>query len=73
MPIDEHTRSDLHSYRDTRHACSEGVSAALELTVEPDVNFPTPKPVAEGSGIDPYNTTGRFELYHDWSRIGKRY
>ena len=73
MPIGAQTQSDPHSDSDTPHACSEGVSAALELAVEPDRDFPTPKPVAESSGIDPYNCTGRFEYYHDWSRIGKRY
>jgi hypothetical protein len=33
---------------------------------------PPPEAVDEDRGVDPYNTSGRFERKNHWTRVGKR-
>ena len=71
MPIDENlgTAPQAVSFS-TLQACSEGLPPGLAL--ELDVYVPPPTPAPENRGVDPYNTSARFERYHDWVRVSKR-
>jgi hypothetical protein len=53
-------------------AVGELQQAALAHKPAVDPVPPPPKAVEEDRGVDPYNTSGRFDRKNDWARVGKR-
>ena len=71
MPIDENVRTATQAVSfTTLHACVDGLPPVLELELAVYVPPPTPPP--EDRGVDPYNSSARFDRYHDWVRVSKR-